>query len=153
MFKRHEAARIQEEFWTTFGRYLSPVPSAGGIKINWINYKTGVKDLYFRMQVNRKAARIAITLEHPEPDIRELYFQQMEELKPLLHTTLEEEWTWQSHDRVNEEKVISSIYKELSGVSVVNKDHWPELISFFKPRIIALDQFWENAQYSFEALR
>jgi len=40
MFKRQEASRLREEFWTTFGRYMRPVLSTEGIKINWINYKT-----------------------------------------------------------------------------------------------------------------
>jgi hypothetical protein len=48
---------------------------------------------------------------------------------------------------------VSRIYKEITGVSVFNKDHWPDLISFFKPRIIALDSFWENAKYGFEDLK
>ena len=153
MFKRQEASHLREEFWTTFGRYMSPVPSAEGEKINWINYRTTLKEVHFRMDVNQKSAIISITIEHHDADIRELYFQQFEELKTLLHATLEEEWEWQSHARVGEDRIISSIYKERAGVSVFNKEQWPELISFYKPRIIALDRFWEDARYSFDALR
>ena len=152
MFKRQEASRIREEFWTTFGRYMNPVPSAEGMKVNWINYKTGLKDVYFRMDVTQKSAMISITLEHKESGIQDLYFQQFLELKTLLHATLEEEWIWQSHTIIAKDKIISRIYKEMTDVSVFNKEHWPELISFFKPRIIALDRFWEDARYSFDAL-
>ncbi len=153
MFKRQEASHLREEFWTTFGRYMSPVPSAEGMKINWINYKTMLREVHFRMDVNQKSAIISITIEHHDAGIRELYFQQFEELKTLLHATLEEEWEWQAHIRMAEDKIISSISKELTGVSVFNKDQWPDLISFFKPRIMALDRFWEDARYSFDALR
>ena len=153
MFKRQEASHIREEFWTTFGRYMSPVPSAEGMKINWINYKTTLKDVYFRMDVSQKSAIISITIEHRDAGIRHLYFQQFEELKTLLHAMLEEEWEWQAHAPMAEDKIISCISKELPGVSIFNKDQWPELISFFKPRIMALDRFWENAKYSFDALR
>jgi Domain of unknown function (DUF4268) len=153
MFKRQEASHLREEFWTSFGRYMSPVPSAQGMKINWINYKTTVKEVHFRMDVTQKSAIISISIEHHDPGIRELYFQQFQELKTLLHATLEEEWEWQENARVGEDRVISSIYKEQTGVSIFNKEQWPELISFFKPRIIALDLFWEDARYSFDALR
>ena len=153
MFTREESSRIREDFWTAFGRYMNPVPSSEGVKINWINYRTGIKDLYFRMDVNKKSAAIAITIEHSDPGIREVYFEQFEEFKPLLHSILEEEWEWQLHAPVADDKTISRIYKELPQVSVFNKDHWPDLISFFKPRIIALDSFWENARYRFEALK
>jgi hypothetical protein len=153
MFKRDEASRIKEEFWTTFGRYMSPIPSAEGLKINWVNYHTKVKDVYFRMETGAKAASISISIEHRDPAIQELYFEQFLELKSLLHATLEEEWLWQLRASLADDKVVSRIYKEISDVSVFNKDDWSELISFFKPRMIALDSFWENAKYSFEALK
>ena len=153
MFTREEASRIKEEFWTTFGRYMNPIPSAEGMKINWVNYHTRLKDVYFRMDAGKKSGTISISMEHRDPDIQELYFDQFLTLKNMLHDTLEEEWIWQLHAPMADGKVISRIYKEITGVSVFNKDHWPDLISFFKPRIIALDSFWENARWSFEGLR
>ena len=152
MFSREEASRIRQEFWTTFGRYMSPVPSAEGIKINWMNYHTRLKDVYFRMDASQKSASICISIEHADPDIQELYYAQFLEFRDLLHSTLEEEWDWQLHVPVDG-RVVSRICKQREGVSVLNKDHWPDLISFFKPRIIALDSFWENARYSFDELR
>ena len=71
----------------------------------------------------------------------------------MPHTALQEEWEWQVRLPVAEGKEISKIYKHLPGVSIFNKDHWPDLISFFKSRIMALDQFWENAKYSFDTLK
>ena len=50
-------------------------------------------------------------------------------------------------------KPISTINKKLLGVSIFKKENWPQLISFFKPRIIALDAFWSSARYSFQALQ
>jgi hypothetical protein len=127
------------------------VPSAEGLKINWINYHTRVRDVHFRMDAGAKSAMISISLEHRDPGLQELFFEQFLELKELLHSTLEEEWEWQLHATVDG-RMISRIYKEISGVSVFNKNDWPELISFFKARIIALDSFWEDARYSFESL-
>jgi len=153
MFTREEASRIREEFWTAFGKYMSPVLPAEGLKVNWVNYHTGLKDVYFRMDAGQKSAAIYISIEHRDPGIQELYFEQFIEFRNLLHATLEEEWSWQLHEPVDGGRVISRIYKEMSGVSVFNKNHWPKLISFFKPRMIALDGFWENAKYSFESLK
>jgi hypothetical protein len=101
------------------------------------------------MDAGPKTATISISLEHNDPYVRELYFSQFNEFMEILHATLEEEWTWQLHAAVAD-KTSSRIYKELQDVSVFNKEQWPDLISFFKPRIIALDAFWENAKYSFE---
>ena len=152
MYSRGEASTIRQEFWTIFGKYMSPVPSAEGFKINWINYHTRIRDVYFRMDAGSTSASIAITLEHRDPEIQELFFEQFLELKELLHNTLEEDWTWQQHVTLPDGRVISRITKELPNVSIFNKNQWPDLISFFKPRMIALDAFWENARYSFESL-
>jgi len=152
MFTREETSRLRQEFWTTFGKYLSPIPSAEGMRINWINYRTGIKDVYFRMETLADRALISISIEHNDAGIRELFFEQFLELKDMLHLSLEEDWEWQ-HDAILNHRNISRIYKELPNCSVTNKDDWPALISFFKPRIIALDAFWENAKWSFEGLK
>jgi hypothetical protein len=151
MYTREESSRLRQEFWTTFGRYMNPVPSAEGNKVNWINYHTGVSDVFFRMNADGLEASIAITLEHRDVALQTLYFEKFSELKNMLQAELEEEWNWQLHDAQNN-RVISRIYKTLPDVSVYNKAQWPELISFFKPRIMALDRFWENARYGFEGL-
>jgi hypothetical protein len=152
MYSRDEASRIKHEFWTTFGRYMRPILSAEGMKISWVNYHTRLKDVYFRMDAGKKSAMISISIEHSDPELQELHYEQFLQFRDLLHSVLEEEWKWDLQVPVDG-KVISRIYTELHGFSVFNKDHWPELISFFKPRIIALDSFWENARYSFEGLR
>ena len=149
MFSREEASRIRHEFWTAFGRYMSPVLSAEGLKTNWVNYHTRLKDVYFRMDAGKKSAMISISLEHSDPELQQLYFEQFLEMKDMLHATLGEEWEWQLHAQVDG-KIITRIFKTLPDVSVFNKEHWPDLISFFKPRIIALDSFWENARWGFQ---
>jgi hypothetical protein len=105
------------------------------------------------MDAGQKSSAISISMEHRDPEIQELYFERFLELKNLLYGTLHEEWEWQLNVPVADGKIVSRVYKEITGVSVFNKDHWPRLISFFKPRIIALDSFWENAKYGFDDLK
>lgn len=153
MYTREQASQLRQAFWTAFGRYIAPHPSAEGLKTNWINYKTGLKHVYFRMQAGKKAASIAIEITHPDPEIQQLFFQQFRELKQVLHSYLGEEWEWVLHTRDENGSTISRIYQELTPVNVFNQDDWPKLISFFKPRIIALDEFWSDARYTFDALK
>ncbi|AKD04185.1 DUF4268 domain-containing protein [Pontibacter korlensis] len=150
MYTREQASQIRQHFWTTFGQYLSPQLSAEGWKVNWLNYKTGVKDVYFRMNADNKRGYIAIELSHPDTEMQELVYDQFLEHKTMLHEALGEEWEWMLHMSDESGRVVSRIYKEISPVSVFNKDDWPALISFLKPRIIALDEFWSDAKYSFE---
>jgi hypothetical protein len=153
MYSKQEAVKLKEEFWTAFGQYMAPILSAEGEKINWINYKTGEKNIRFRMQADNKKASIAIELSHNDPEIQQLYFEQFIELKKIFQSIIEEEWLWIQHVTNDHGKTISRIYQEITGVSIFKKDDWPKLISFFKPRIILLDEFWSNVKYSFEALK
>ncbi len=154
MYSKEEATKIKKDFWTKFGQFLSLHPSNDGIKINWINYKTGIKNVHFRMDVVKKTSFIGIELHHQDSSIRELYFEQFLELKTYLHSILKEEWVWQkNHQPFNSEKQISRIYLEKVGYTIMNEDHWPEIISFLKPRVLKLDEFWSDAKYSFDALK
>jgi hypothetical protein len=153
MFSRQEASQLRKEFWTAFGTYMKPVPSVEGDKVNWLNYKTGGKDVYFRMNADNQSASVAIEITHSDTSIQELYFRQFLQVKNMLHESLGEQWTWKLHMCDENGKVVSRIYKEIQGVSVFNKAQWPVLISFFKPRIIALDLFWSSARYGFKAFK
>ncbi|MGZ8552516.1 MAG: DUF4268 domain-containing protein, partial [Chitinophagaceae bacterium] len=64
MYSKQEASLLRKRFWTQFGQYMRPLPGADGETVNWLNYKTGIKDLYFRMDADSKQATIAIELRH-----------------------------------------------------------------------------------------
>lgn len=104
------------------------------------------------MDVDKKKAFIGIQLSHPDPDIRHLIFEQFEEFKLMLSNSVNEEWDWVKDTTDDFGKTVSLISVSISGVSIFNQQHWPELISFFKPRIIALDDFWDNVKPVFENL-
>jgi len=153
LYSKDEASQLKQAFWTTFGQYISPQLSAEGLKVNWVNYKTGIKHLYFRMEADKRSATIAIDIAHPDAGLQELFFEQFLELKKILHAHLGEDWDWQLHTIDDHGKTISRISRQLHNVSIYNKNDWPALISFFKPRIIALDEFWSDARYAFDALK
>ena len=153
MYTREQASQIRQAFWTTFGQYISLHDSAEGTKVNWVNYKTGFKHIYFRMKADKKGGWVGIELTDPDVEIQELFYEQFLQNKLYLESVLGETWEWQLHTGDETGRTISTIGISISNVSVFKQDDWPALISFFKPRMIALDEFWTDAQYSFEALR
>ena len=150
MYSKDQASQLKQEFWTAFGQYMGPVLSADALRVNWINYKTGVKHIFFKMQADNKLGTISIEIAHPDPELQQLFFEQFETYKTMLNNTLGEEWNWELLTTDDYGKTISRIYKQLTPASIFQKDDWPGLISFFKPRIIALDEFWSNAKFAFE---
>jgi hypothetical protein len=66
---------------------------------------------------------------------------------------LNEEWQWQRSVYDEDGKIFSRIYTEIKNVNIFNKNDWPQLISFFKKNIIALDEFWNDVKVIFEMMR
>lgn len=153
MYSKTEAAQLRQAFWTAFGQYMQPVPSAEGLPTSWVNYKTGLKHVYFRLHADTRHATVSIDITHPDAGLRELFFAQFEELRARLEETTGAAWTWAPDATDEYGKPISRIYQELAPVNLFSRDDWPRLISFFKPRIVALDEFWSTAQYAFDELR
>ncbi|TSD66747.1 DUF4268 domain-containing protein [Inquilinus sp. KBS0705] len=149
MYSKEQASQLKQAFWTAFGQYMGPVLSADGLKTNWVNYKTGAKHIYFRLQADGKLASVSIDITHPDKELQQLYFEQFATYKVLLNSLLGEEWQWQLHTTDEYGKTISRIYTQLAPISIYQQQQWPALISFFKPRIIALDEFWSDAKYAF----
>ena len=45
---------------------MQPVPGQMAAKGEWVNYKTGIRYLYFRMDADNKKASVAIEIAHPD---------------------------------------------------------------------------------------
>jgi hypothetical protein len=153
MYSREEASQIRKTFWTSFGQYMRPIPSAEGQKVNWINYKTGFKSLSFSLDVDKDKAYLGIVLNQKDPDLRSLFYEQLLELKGVLHAQMGEEWIWEEVATNAQYQEISQVYTLLPEVNLFRQEDWPAIISFFKPRLIALDEFWSMGKYHFEPLR
>ena len=118
-----------------------------------MNYKTGNKHVGFKMDVDSRRAIVAVVIDHSDPEKRKLYFDRFVHMKSIFYDSLgEDDWVWQADDRDEHGRSISTIYKELTGVNIFRNEDWPAIISFLKPRIIALDGFWSMVRYQFSNL-
>ena len=152
MYTKEQASKLRQQFWITFGKYMKPIVSADGLPVNWINYKTGIKSIFFRMNANQKLAIISIDITHPEEETRLIYFEQFKALKLLFIDSVNEEWVWEPCV-LNEYGIpFAQISISLIGGNIFDQQNWPEIISFFKPRIIALDQFWSDVKPIFQSI-
>ncbi|RZL17844.1 MAG: DUF4268 domain-containing protein, partial [Pedobacter sp.] len=95
MYSKEEASKLRQQFWITFGKYMKPVPSAEGLPINWVNYKTGVKNVFFRMNAEQKQASISIDITHGDLATRKLFFEQFVAFKKIFSDVVNEDWNWE----------------------------------------------------------
>lgn len=153
MYSRREVSQTKEAFWTTFGKYMAPVQSADGEYINWINYKTGVAGVQFKMDADGNDAMITLVFTHKDADAQQEFYKKLLELKAIFETAAGSDWEWSNAGTDDFGKTFSGVSKRLSGCcKILNQQDWPALITFFKRNIIALDEFWSIAKYGFEEL-
>ena len=150
MYTKEQVSKLRQKFWTTFGQYMKPVPGATGEKVNWLNYKTGIRNIVFRMDADQQKAITAIELRHETEADRMCYFKQFTALKKLLENTTGYQWYWQASTTDENGQTISRISQELHHINILNETDWPAIIAFLKPRIIALDAFWEIVKDGFD---
>lgn len=150
MYSKQETAQLRKKFWTQFGQYMRPLSGADAERINWLNYKTGIKYLYFRMDADNRQATIAIELRHPDTELQKDYFERFTALRKLFEQITGEKWKWESLTIDEDGKQVSRIGTTLKEVNVFDVADWPAIISFLKPRILALDTFWASVKEGFE---
>lgn len=151
MYSKKEIKALHEEFWTALGVYLSPVPSAEGEKINWINYKTGVNGIRFLMSFTSTKAEVAIEFRDTPLDNAAGLYEKFQRIRPQFHSFMKagEEWIYHPADSVNAEGLIR-LTAIVDNINVRDKANWPAAISFFKQNIIGLDAFWSQFKFLFE---
>jgi len=146
MYSKEAASHLRKEFWTSLGQYMRPISSAWNPRVNWLNYHTGIKGIFLRMHADRSMASIGVEIIYNDAEWRKGVFDAFVPLKMLLHQTLEEEWIWEAEAFDEHGKALSRIYTVLPHINVMRKEDWPDMIAFFKPRLIAFDAFWADAR-------
>jgi len=150
MYTKEQQSKLRQQFWTAFGQYMKPVPGINGEPVNWLNYKTGIRHVFFRMDATKTGAIVAIELRHSNEGERMEYYHQFESLKKLLEQTSGYEWNWNAATADDNGQEVSRISQSINSVNVLNEKDWPSIIAFLKPRTIALDAFWDMVKDGFE---
>jgi len=134
--------QLKDEFWLTLGRYMSLTPSATGEKVNWINYKTGVRFIQFKIDADNNEVSVAIQLSNPDLKKQERLIKQINEDLAILSNYTDPCWQTQSYVTSQDGRIISSVFQQLTGVNVYLKSDWPDMITFIKKLLMGLDRFW-----------
>ena len=151
MFSKEEAKRLKTEFWTSFGLYMKKHKNQNNEKINWVNYKTKVKDIYFRLNVDNKKASFSIDIQQNDIGIRQLFYEQFTELKVIITNSFQHELEW-DEEYYTEFGLTSKIGCELKGISVNNKNTWKEIFQFMEQNMLDAHSFWSDFGEVFVAL-
>jgi hypothetical protein len=152
MYSKEYKSEMKKLFYTSFGKYMSKNKSINDTKIKWLNYKTNIKDLYFKIDCNENYTKILIDIQHNDDEIRNLFFAQFLELEKLFIKTMGEKWIWESEYLNFYGQKSSQISKTLKKVNIYDKKTWVSSFKFLEKRFIKIDEFWLNFYEVFKAL-
>ena len=139
MFSKEEAQKLKKEFWTAF---------AASNSRKWILYNTKIKDFTFKFYVDNKKAQVLLDIEPKDDKNRIIYYEKVESLKDLLLQDYLPDAIFERDFHLSTGKVISRIWVEKTGLSMNNKNHWPEIFDFFSEKMEAFEYFFfEHEEY------
>jgi len=144
MFSKEEAKKLRQDFWITFGKRTALLPTDDGRKKKWILFKTGIPDVSFKFESERKFARVCIDIECKDVVKRIQYWEKFEGLKSILEEAVQDELIWDDVFVLENGKEISRIYCQLDGVSLYNQKKWPEIYDFFVANMLGIEQVFKD---------
>ncbi|MDT0643308.1 DUF4268 domain-containing protein [Zunongwangia sp. F363] len=135
MFSREESKKLTQEFWTGFGKNFPH---------KWILYNTKIKEIQLKFTFTRKMAQVSMDVSSQDEVIRAYYFEKMLSLKKILLAEYLPDAIFDENYELPEGKIISRVYVQLDGVSIHNKDHWPEVERFFVENMLKMEEFFTD---------
>lgn len=153
MYSKEEKKELKVGFWTELNDKLTETGKAKGRNLEWMNYPTNIKRLFFRMEADETSARICIDLQFVSKGIREIYYLQFQELENKLKETFTTDVKFVPDYEHWNGKTISRIYCELNDVNVNNTEDWKKTHDFLTENFLNLDTFWEEFNAIFYALK
>ncbi len=139
MFSKEEALQIKKDFWIAFAEEYPR---------KWLLYNTKIKDVTFKFYVDNKKAQVLLDIEPKDDEKRKIYYEKVESLKTILLEDYLDDVIFERNFYLETGKVISRIWVEKTGISINNKNTWPEIFDFFAEKMDAFERFfYENEDY------
>ncbi|APS39948.1 MULTISPECIES: DUF4268 domain-containing protein [Salegentibacter] len=133
MFSKAESKKLRQQFWTSFGIVF---------RQKWLLYNTGIKELELKFTFNRKFAQVSIDVIDEDPLICAYYFEKLISLKKILTTEYLSDAIFEEEYELPEGKIISRVYVQLDGVSIHNRNQWPEAMKFLNDNMKQMEAFF-----------
>ncbi len=139
MFSKEEALQIKKDFWIAFAEEYPR---------KWLLYNTKIKDVTFKFYVDNKKAQVLLDIEPKDEEKRKIYYEKVESLKTILLEDYLDDVIFELNFYLENGKVISRVWVEKTGISINNKNTWPEIFDFFAEKMDAFERFfYENEDY------
>ena len=153
MFSKEEEKEFKAAFWAGLNEELEQRKGLHANKVNWTSFNTGIKHLYFRMDMEEGIPKVCMDMQFPNAGIRELYYEQFLEFKERLDATLEGETVWLPTFEHSNTKTIARVCVQNSELSYNNREDWPKIYEFLGENFQKIEAFWSEFSEVFNQLK
>ncbi len=144
MLSKEELKNYKITFWNEFKTYMSKHRGNSGKRMNWLQYKTDLPDLYFRLETNKNSIRVCFDIQHKDKDIRSIVWEQMGELKQVLINEMEEEGIWNEHHFNEFLPDFCRIYWGKEGLNYLRENDRQAIFEFYEDKLVRFDRFYDT---------
>ncbi len=135
MFSKEESKKLREQFWTSFGIVY---------RTKWIRYNTKIKGIELKFTFTRKYAQVSLDIIDSDELIRAYYFEKLMSLKKIIISEYLPKAQFEEFYELPEGKIISRLFIQLDGVSIHNRQQWPEVMKFLNDNMLQLEAFFKD---------
>lgn len=144
MLSREQLKEKNQLFWSDFRKYMNNIKSSNGRRINWISYPSDVKNIYIRLQVDSKGARLCFDIQPKDDGIRSIIWEQMTELKKVMEDAMNYETIWIENMYAEDGRAFSRIKWEQPDLNYFKEEDKEAIFQFLKQRLIEFDSFYQE---------
>lgn len=144
MLSKEEQKQKNKDFWEGFKEFMRKTPSANGKRMNWLSYKTEVKDVYLRLEANNRGCGLHFDIQPKDDAIRAILWEQMGELKKVLSDEMPTSGDW--HERffdMNNHEISRISWTNDSYNYFLEKDE-NEIYAYLKSHLLGFDRFYQE---------
>lgn len=144
MFSKEELKNYNIQFWAEFKQRMGQHRGASGKKVNWLQYRTNLQNVYVRLETANKACKFCFDIQFKDDSIREIVWEQMGELKKLLTFEMGSEGNWIEDYSSQTIKSMCRIEWTLENTNYLTASNKEKIYNFFEDKLLCFDRFYDT---------
>lgn len=150
MLSKEEAKELRLNFWKGFKRYCFK----NKIDRYWVLTGVKIKSVQLKFFVDNNKALVLFQIDHKNDLRRYEVYECFQSYRKLMAASCGEELKWEEDYRGIDNRPVSAIYFELSGVNVNRAEEWEQIYAFFVEKMVLLEEaYWEYKDLITERLK
>jgi len=146
MYSKDENRKLRKEFWSAFSEYTKFYSMKIGEPIQWVFYRTGVKGVELKFDLENKVVRVILEVNVKNIDKRFDIYVELDKYKSIINSDFNDKLLWFEDYQLPEDKFVSRIFVELYGLNFHNRDKWPEIFLFMAENMFKLQTNFMDIQ-------